>query len=114
MVFQGHFGIELPLNSKAKKLFRKDLKSWSKAYETTYEDSDLFRKYLAQLIGKESVSKYFKAKRRGRDFVPLPMQNDLFFTDIDFEWNAEESYFEHRTDLEVNQADSKKIDLLYG
>ncbi|MGB1218369.1 MAG: hypothetical protein ACPG4W_01175 [Flavobacteriales bacterium] len=110
LVFQGHFGIELPLNSKAKKRFRKDLKSWSKAYETTYEDSDLFRKYLSQLIGKESVGKYFKAKRRGRDFVPLPMQHDLFLTDIDFEWNAETSYFEHRTDLEVNQADSKKID----
>jgi len=110
LVFQTHFGLDLPLPKKALKIFRKDVAKQTKSNETTFEDSDLYRSFLYNLIGKDATSKYFRAKRRGRNYVPTLMQKTVFFTDVDFTWNTETKYFEHRLSLEINQIEGKKID----
>lgn len=110
LVFQSHFGLDLPLPKKALKIFRKDVSKQTKSNETTFEDSDLYRNFLYNLIGEDATSKYFKAKRRGRNYVPTLMQKTIFFTDVDFVWNSETKYFEHKLGLEVNQIEGKKID----
>ncbi len=110
LVFQTHFGLDLPLPKKAIKIFRKDVSKQTKSNETTFEDSDLYRSFLYNLIGEDATSKYFRAKRRGRNYVPTLMQKTLFFTDIDFIWNSETKFFEHKLNLELNQIDGKKID----
>jgi len=38
------------------------------------------------------------------------MQKTVFFTDVDFIWNPESKYFEHKLNLELNQIEGKKID----
>lgn len=110
LVFQTHFGLDLPLPKKAIKIFRKDLTKQTKSNETTFEDSDLYRSFLYNLIGEDATSKYFKAKRRGRNYVPTLMQKTVFFTDVDFTWNPINKSFEHKLGLELNQIDGKKID----
>lgn len=110
LVFQTHFGLDLPLPKKALKIFRKDVSKQTKSYETTFEDSELYRSFLYNLIGEDATSKYFRAKRRGRNYVPSPMQKTLFFTDVDFTWNASNNSFEHKLGLELNQIEGKKID----
>lgn len=110
VVFQSHFGLDLPLPKKALKIFRKDVTKQTKSYETTFEDSELYRSFLYNIIGKEATSKYFRAKRKGRDYVPTLMQKTVFFTDVDFIWNPESKYFEHKLNLELNQIEGKKID----
>lgn len=111
LVFQTHLGLDLPLPKKAIKRFRKDVAKKTKQNETTFEDSDLYRSFLNDILGEGGSQKYFKAKRRGRNYVPTSMQKTLFFTDVDFIWNVENQTFEHKIGgVELNQIDGQKID----
>ena len=97
------------MHRKAAKMIAKALRK-SSLEQKVDESSALYQRMLEGKLGKRTLRKYNRKKRKGRRFLPNAIEHTFYFPQLRLDWNKKSASFISPKKVSLSNINGRKVD----